>query len=615
MMNREDSYTSDPANILIVDDTPDNLRLLAGILEEQGYDVRPASSGSRALAAVQAERPDLILLDIKMPEMSGYEVCEQLKASEDTRDIPIIFISALQDMSEKVKGFALGGVDYITKPFQTEEVLARVDTHLMLSHFRLHLEELVTARTAELEREITERKQAERALQKSEQQYRFLVAKVTDGIAILQDLRFVLVNETLAAMLGATPDQIVGKNATDFLGEHYLSHYEQHLLQQERQEITDTSWHIYEFTRVRHDRTLWFESHQILIVWEGSAAILMTVRDMTERKRKEDQLRKERKQLRRENERLRSAMKERYRFGKIIGKSPAMQEIYELVARASATDVNVLISGESGTGKDLIAQTIHELSDRRGRAFVPVNCGSIQDSLFEREFFGHRKGAFTGALKDHPGFFDAAHQGTLFLDEVGELPLMMQVTLLRAIESKGYTPVGDQAVKHADVRIIAATNRNLQEQVKQGMMRQDFFYRINVIPITVPPLRDRREDIPLLVEHFLHTYRTGQSPQLLPAEIMETLYDYDWPGNIRQLQNVLLRYLTLHRLDFGEDAPPLPQKRSLTGQGFWPAVEAFERQLIVEALEQNQGHKTNTAEMLQLPVRTLRRKMKQYKIL
>ena len=613
-MNREDSYTSDAANILIVDDTPDNLRLLAGILEERGYDVRPASSGSRALAAVQAERPDLILLDIKMPEMSGYEVCEQLKAREDTCDIPIIFISALQDMSEKVKGFTLGGVDYITKPFQTEEVLARVDTHLMLSRFRLHLEELVAERTAELEREVTERKQAEKALQKSEQQYRLLVEKVTDGIAILQEQRFVLVNETLAAMFGTSQDQIIGKRATDFLGADYLTHYAENLSGQEEQEGIDTSWHVFEFTRVRHERTLWFESHQSRILWEGKAAILMTVRDMTERKRKEDELRNERKQLRRENERLRSAMKERYRFGKIIGKSPAMQEIYELVARASATDVNVVIYGESGTGKDLIAQTIHELSDRRRHAFVPVNCGSIQDSLFEREFFGHRKGAFTGALKDHPGFFDAAHQGTLFLDEVGELTLTMQVTLLRAIESKGYTPVGDQAVKHGDVRIIAATNRNLQEQVKQGAMRQDFFYRINVIPITVPPLRDRREDIPLLVEHFLHTYQKGQSPQLLPAEIMEVLYDYDWPGNIRQLQNVLLRYLTLHRLDFGEDAAPLPQKRSLSGQGFWPAVETFERQLIVEALEQNQGHKTNTAEMLQLPVRTLRRKMKQYKI-
>ncbi|GAK54893.1 PAS modulated sigma54 specific transcriptional regulator, Fis family [Candidatus Vecturithrix granuli] len=612
-MSRAYNHRPDTTSILIVDDTPDNLRLLAGILEEQGYDIRPASSGSRALAAVQSERPDLILLDIKMPDMSGYEVCEQLKAAEETRDIPVIFISALQDMPEKVKGFALGGVDYITKPFQAEEVLARVETHLMLYRFRHHLEELVAERTLELQREIMERKQAEKALQKSEQQYRLLVEKVTDGIAILQEQRFVLVNETLAEICASVPDRMVGKIAADFLGQNVLTLAE-NLAEQEEREATETFWRVFEFTTIRNERTFWFEGHQSQILWEGKPAILMTVRDITERKRKEDELNKERKQLRRENERLRSAMKERYRFGKIIGKSQAMQSIYELITRASATDVNVVIYGESGTGKDLIAQTIHELSDRQKHAFVPVNCGSIQETLFEREFFGHRKGAFTGAIKDHPGFFDAAHNGTLFLDEVGELTLTMQVTLLRAIESKGYTPVGDQSVKYADVRIIAATNRNLHEQVKQGLMRQDFFYRINVIPIPVPPLRERREDIPLLVEHFLQSYRQGQPQQLLPGEILESLYDYDWPGNIRQLQNVLLRYLTLHRLDFGEDDQPLPEKRATSGQGFWQAVETFEKQLILDALVQNHGHKTNTAEMLQLPVRTLRRKMKQYEI-
>lgn len=609
-MSREYSKTPNTANILIVDDTPDNLRLLAGILEEQGYDIRPASSGSRALAAVRSERPDLILLDIKMPGMSGYEVCEQLKAAENTRDIPVIFISALQDMPEKVKGFALGGVDYITKPFQAEEVLARVETHLMLYRFRHQLEELVTERTLELEREITERKQAESALQKSEQQYRLLVEKVTDGIAIIQGQRFVLVNETLASIFHSTPDHIIGEIAADFLGKNALT-FDEDISEQD---IVETPWHIFEFTTSREENIFWFEGHQSRILWEGKPAILATVRNITERKRKEDELNKERKQLRRENERLRLAMKERYRFGKIIGKSQVMQEIYELIAKASATDVNVVIYGESGTGKDLIAQTIHELSDRQKHAFVPVNCGSIQETLFEREFFGHRKGSFTGAIKDHPGFFDAAHNGTLFLDEVGELTLTMQVTLLRAIESKGYTPVGDQAVKYADVRIIAATNRNLQEQVKQGLMRQDFFYRINVIPIPVPPLRERREDIPLLVEHFLQSYRAKQPSQLLPGEILDALYDYDWPGNIRQLQNVLLRYLTLHRLDFGEDGQILPEKRSASGQGFWQAVEAFEKQLIRDALEQNQGHKTHTAEILQLPLRTLRRKMKQYEI-
>ncbi len=588
------------ASILIVDDAPDNLRLLAEIFEEEGYDVRPASNGKRAIAAIQAERPDLILLDINMPDMSGYEVCKQVQSDERTRDIPVIFISASQDTPEKVKGFALGGVDYITKPFQAEEVLARVETHLALYRLRHHLEDIVNTRTAELQQEITERKQIQHALQKNERQYRLLVKKVTDGIGVFQEQRLIFLNDAFAAMFGDMPDTLLGKTSSELFGTQYLE-----------MEMTETPWQIFEYAVTEDNRDRWFEGHQSQIAWEGESAVLVTARDITERKRKECELNQERMQLRRENVRLRTAMKERYRFGKIIGKSPVMQEVYELVTKASATDVNVVIYGESGTGKDLIAQTIHEMSHRRKKAYIPVNCGSIPETMFEREFFGHRKGAFTGALRDHPGFFDAAHHGTLFLDEVGELNLAMQIKLLRAIENKSYTPMGEQRVKQADVRIIAATNRNLQERVKQELMRQDFFYRINVIPITVPPLRKRREDIPLLAEHFLHLYDSEFQQDMLSGEILEAFYNYDWPGNIRQLQNVLLRYLTLHRLDFGENEGAQPEKTPMN-QGLWQAVKVLEKRLIAETLEQHQGHKTNTAKTLQIPLRTLRRKMKEY---
>ncbi len=590
------------ASILIVDDTPDNLRLLAGLLEGEGYDVRPASSGARALSAIQAELPDLILLDIKMPGMSGYEVCERLKADERTRKIPVIFISALQDTSEKVRGLALGGVDYITKPFHAEEVLARAETHLALYRLRHHLEDVVNTRTIELRQEITERKQAQHALQKNERQYRLLVQEVTDGIGVFQEQCLIFLNDAFASMFEASPDVLLGQSSQELFGQDCAE-----------KNTSDTSWHIFEWAIEKDERMRWFEGHRSTIVWGGKPAVLATIRDISERKRKEHELTRERQQLRRENVRLLSAMKERYRFGKIIGKSPAMQEVYELVTRASTTDVNVVIYGESGTGKDLIAQTIHEMSSRRKKAYVPVNCGSIQESVFEREFFGHRRGAFTGALRDHPGFFDAAHKGTLFLDEVGELNLAMQVKLLRAIETKTYMPVGEQKVKQTDVRIVAATNRNLQDHVKQGCMRQDFFYRINVIPITIPPLRERREDIPLLVEHFLQVYYADFQQNMLPGEIQEALCDYDWPGNIRQLQNVLLRYLTLHILDFGENEKNRPAKTSEV-QGMWEAVKALEKRLIVDALAKNQGHKTNTAKTLQIPVRTLRRKMLEYDI-
>jgi transcriptional regulator with PAS, ATPase and Fis domain len=293
-----------------------------------------------------------------------------------------------------------------------------------------------------------------------------------------------------------------------------------------------------------------------------------------------------------------------------------MQKVYELITKAAATDANVVIYGESGTGKDLIAQTIHRLSQRRERAFVPVNCGSIQETLFESEFFGYRKGAFTGALRDKPGLFDAAHQGILFLDEVAELTLAMQVKLLRAIEGGGYTPVGDQNVKHTDVRIIAATNKNIAEQITQGIMRQDFFYRINVITIHVPPLRERKEDIPLLIEHFLKHYAADTT---IPGQVVEVLSQREWPGNIRQLQNVLQRYLTLEHLDFHDDIHETGEAITLdeAGQakrGLRDALERFEKQFILKILEQNQGHRGKTAETLQIPPRTLRRKLEKYQI-
>ena len=605
------SVETPAASILIVDDTPDNLRLLARLLEEEGYDVRPASSGTRALSAVQADLPDLILLDIKMPEMSGYEVCERLKGDERTGRVPIIFISALQDTSEKTKGFALGGVDYITKPFQAEEVLARVETHLALYRLRHHLEAEVQTRTIELRQEIAERELAQQAQHKSEQQYRLLVKKVTDGIGVFQEQHLIFLNEAFASMFGATQDRLLGKSSGELFGEGYRK--SSFVAKRPDSEWNKSPWELFEYAVEVKGQEQWFEGHQSPIVWEGKAALLVTIRDISERKRKERELARERLQLRRENVRLLSAMRERYRFGKIIGKSQAMQEVYELIAKASTTDVNVVIYGESGTGKDLIAQTIHEMSSRRKKTFVPVNCGSIQEGVFEREFFGHRKGAFTGALRDHPGFFDAAHQGTLFLDEVGELNLAMQVKLLRAIETKSYLPVGEQKVKQADARIVAATNRNLRAHVEQGLMRQDFFYRLNVIPITVPPLRERREDIPHLVEHFLQLYYSDFQQDMLPGDVMEALYDYDWPGNIRQLQNVLLRYLTLHKLDFGENKSSRPEKTS-ESRGLWKAVKSLEKRLIIEGLEKNQGHKTNTAKMLQIPLRTLRRKIQEYEL-
>ena len=236
-----------------------------------------------------------------------------------------------------------------------------------------------------------------------------------------------------------------------------------------------------------------------------------------------------------------------------------MQRVYGLIVDAAAADANVILYGESGTGKELVAHAIHELSSRRWGSFVPVNCGAIPETLMESEFFGHRKGAFTGAVIDKHGFLDLANGGTLFLDELGEIGQGMQVKLLRAIDGGGFTPIGGAQLRTPELRIIAATNRDVAEQVREGLIREDFFYRIHVIPIHLPPLRERKEDIPLIVEHFVEKLGKGKGLPPLTPQIMEALKSHDWSGNVRELQNTVYRYLTLKRLDFAGTLRPAPE--------------------------------------------------------
>jgi transcriptional regulator with PAS, ATPase and Fis domain len=315
-------------------------------------------------------------------------------------------------------------------------------------------------------------------------------------------------------------------------------------------------------------------------------------------------------------------MKDRHKFGNIIGKSPAIQQTYELILKACTCDANVVIYGESGTGKELVARTIHDMGARGDKGFVAVNCGAIPEALFESEFFGYRKGAFTGAYADKHGFFDLARGGTLFLDEVGELNPNMQVKLLRAIDGGGYTPVGDNKLRNTDFRIVAATNRALVDMVNNRLIREDFLYRIHVIPITVPPLRDRKEDVPLLVDHFLRLHGNRKGRQSIPGNILDVLYNHDWPGNVRELENVLRRYLTIKRLDF-INAPTSQtidigniSGTQLHQQGLVlrEAVEAFEKEFISKVLEQNHWHRAKSAAMLGIPPRTLHRKIKKLRL-
>ncbi len=498
-----------------------------------------------------------------------------------------------------------------------------------LTKYRQHLEELVEERTAELkginvqlQQEITERKRIEQALRASEGQYRSLAENVADGVVILRDRKLVFVNDALASMLSYPSDQLFQINPVDLLRDDYREFGRERIELAEKGITTGAYWQV---PCVSGDgREVWVETRPSFIKWEDKPAILVTVRDVTEHKLQEIAIKEEREQLQRENITLRSSIKDCYRFEDIIGKSPAMQNVYELISRAAASDFTVIICGESGTGKELIAQTIHHLSNRQQKQFVPVNCGAIPENLFESEFFGHKKGAFTGAHQDQRGLFNIAHQGTLFLDEVGELSPNMQVKLLRALEDGEYTPVGDNTFKNADVRVIAATNRNLEDQVEKGLLRKDFFYRIQVVTITVPPLRERREDIPLLIDYFLEQYSEGDQRPTIPGRIVGILCKYEWPGNVRELQNVLQRYLTIKRLDFPgsrkvesvaiDDILDIVHDAQKTSK-LHEALGAFEKHFIISTLEQHHWHRENTAKALGIPIRNLYRKMKKYQIL
>jgi transcriptional regulator with PAS, ATPase and Fis domain len=316
---------------------------------------------------------------------------------------------------------------------------------------------------------------------------------------------------------------------------------------------------------------------------------------------------------------LGSSRNDRHRFADIIGKSAAMQLVYDLIEIAAATDANVVLYGESGTGKELVAHAIHAMSSRRSGSFVPVNCGAIPETLMESEFFGHRKGAFSGAVIDKHGFLDLADGGTLFLDELGEIGHSMQVKLLRAIDGGGFIPIGGSELKTPDLRIVAATNRDVVEQVNNGAIRQDFFYRIHVIPIHLPPLRERREDIRLLVDHFIEKLGKVKSPPPLTPRVLAALEAHDWPGNVRELQNTVFRYLTLKKLDFagGNISVPEAEDDFSTEPGRPKAsledlLEMYEKRIILKTLEHHRWQREVTAESLGIHRKTLFTKMKKY---
>jgi two-component system NtrC family response regulator len=320
-----------------------------------------------------------------------------------------------------------------------------------------------------------------------------------------------------------------------------------------------------------------------------------------------------------ENRELRAALAERHRVEGIIGESGAMQEVLSVVRRVAPSDATVLIRGESGTGKELIAKALHYASPRAAGALVKVNCAALAESLLEAELFGHEKGAFTGAVAARKGRFELADGGSLFLDEIGDLPPHLQVKLLRVLQEREFERVGSSRPIKVDVRLLAATHRNLEALVREGRFRDDLYYRINVVTIALPPLRERREDLPMLVDHFLRVFsdKNGKSIRGLTREAREALLRYDYPGNVRELENLIERAVVLTRDDvIGLTDLPLTLEAQAAepdgGAGLVAAVEGIERRMIREALAKADGTQTRAAELLGISERVLRYKLKKY---
>jgi len=344
---------------------------------------------------------------------------------------------------------------------------------------------------------------------------------------------------------------------------------------------------------------------------------------------------------------LTEELKERYSFQNVVGKNPKMQEIYELIQKTSESKATVIIQGESGTGKELIARAIHYNSPRHNKPFIKVNCGALPESLLESELFGHVKGAFTDAITNRKGRFELANQGTLFLDEIGEASPGVQVKLLRVLETGEFEPVGSSKSLKVDVRIITATNQNLKQRIKEGKFREDLYYRLNVLPVFLPPLRERNDDIPLLVEHFLKKFnqKTGKRITSVSPEAIDLLLDYPWPGNVRELENAIEHsfvhcqnstILPNHLPDEPQNFPNLRDETSLLPPALergnilvpqqYPsrAVEKIlspekplkqaEKEIILQALKKNKGNKIKTAKELKISRSTLWRKMKGLKV-
>lgn len=439
---------------------------------------------------------------------------------------------------------------------------------------------------------------------------RAFVDKFPLPVVLVLKRKIAAINMDYAQLMGYDdPEKMIGMPIELFLDDSDKEHFLQ-LNANNHENILSGGTYSWKFRvkgEIRH-----LEGHPSVFRWGAENALISTVIDITDKMRKEKALENERERLEQENARLLERIARRDEI--FFGEGPAMKKVMSLAVQMGKTDTNLVILGETGTGKSLLARMIHDVSPRREQPFIMVNCAAVPESLFESEFFGYVKGAFTGAQTNKQGFLGAAHRGTLFLDEVAELSPAMQAKLLHAIESKKFTPVGGSRPQDGDVRLICATNRNLMRMVEDGTLREDFFYRIFVVDISIPPLRERREDIPRLIEFFLNKFSPMDTAPHISDRLMKRMQDYDWPGNVRELQNIILRYLATGEVLFtfpprnGTAVSDREGGAAVPDETLAQTLARTERECILRALKRCGGNKIRAAELLGVNLRTFHRR-------